>query len=419
MMSQRFTFALSLLSSMTAFSGVVADNGAPGDDIEFGNGRIDAGATSAAPWRPAPPAPTAAGSAEVCVADLTLNGVVGFGDLLELLSKWDTDEADLDGDGNTGFGDLVLLLAAWGDCAPGPLVGVTLVSPTLSSSSFALDVDNVNVDSWSGANSPASTGFLRPDGRLIRPCVQPSAFFNSGGAGGRIQQWDPDGSLEWDFIFSTDEYRQHHDIVAMPNGNVLLIAWERKSQAEAMALGRFSLSGDIWPDMIIEIQPQGFSGGTIVWEWHLWDHLIQDIDSDLPNFGVVSQHPELLDINAGSVSGGDWTHMNSIDYHPGLDQIVISSRSLDEFYIIDHSTMTEEAAGHTGGDMGHGGDFLYRWGNPVRYDRGTADDRYFFVVHGANWVRHGMPGDGNIMAFWRRWRVRSPKRVSARPRRRL
>ena len=356
----------------------------------------DDGTTTAAPGMPAP---AAAGSGEVCVADITLNGVVGFDDLLQLLAAWDTDEADLDGDGNTGFGDLVLLLAAWGDCPPGPLLGITLMSPTFSNSSFALDIDNVTIDSWSGANSPASTGFYRPDGRFIRPCVQPSSFFNAGGAGGRLQQWDPDGSMEWDYIYSNSQHQQHHDLVAMPNGNVLFIAWELKSQAEGIAHGRLNLNSNIWPDTIIEVQPVGASGGTIVWEWHLWDHIIQDVDPAKPNFGVVADHPELMDINAGPVVGGDWTHINSVDYHPELDQIVMSSRVLDEFYVLDHSTTTEEAAGHTGGNRGRGGDLLYRWGNPLQYDRGTSLNRHFFVVHGANWVRHGMPGDGNILAF--------------------
>jgi hypothetical protein len=27
-----------------------------------------------------------------------------------------------------------------------------------------------------------------------------------------------------------------------------------------------------------EVQPTGNNGGIIVWEWHLWDHLIQDFD---------------------------------------------------------------------------------------------------------------------------------------------
>ena len=57
-------------------------------------------------------------------------------------------------------------------------------------------------------------------------------------------------------------------------------------------------------------------------------------------------------------------HCNGLDYNSALDQIALSCRGMNEVYIIDHSTTTEEAVGHTGGNAGKGGDILYRWGNP-------------------------------------------------------
>jgi hypothetical protein len=158
----------------------------------------------------------------------------------------------------------------------------------------------------------------------------------------------------------------------------------------------------MWPTLIVEVEPVGPTGGDIVWEWHLWDHLVQDADPTKDNYGAVADHPELVDVNYGNIGGpssGDWLHANAIDYHPEFDQIVFSSRSLDEVYVIDHSTTTEEAAGHTGGNSGMGGDILYRWGNPQVYDRGSESDRVFYVVHGVNWIGSGLPGEGNILAF--------------------
>ena len=132
--------------------------------------------------------------------------------------------------------------------------------------------------------------------------------------------------------------------------------------------------------MIVEIEPDGPTGGNIVWEWHVWDHLVQDADPTKDNYGVIADHPELLDINFGDVEGGTWLHVNAVDYNPELDQIVICARNVSEIYIIDHSTTAEEAAGHTGGNQGHGGDFLYRWGNPLVYGRGTEDDQVIFKL---------------------------------------
>ena len=130
----------------------------------------------------------------------------------------------------------------------------------------------------------------------------------------------------------------------------------------------------------------------------------QDVDPDLPNYGVVSEYPERMDINFGDAGanqgpGGanaDWMHLNAIDYNAELDQIVISSRHHGEIYIIDHSTTTEEATGHTGGNFGRG-EFLYRWGNPRAYDRGSTSDQNH-SPHGVNWIQK-LSRAGNLIIF--------------------
>ena len=91
--------------------------------------------------------------------------------------------------------------------------------------------------------------------------------------------------------------------------------------------------------------------------------------------------------------------MNSIDYNPELDQIMVCSRSLNEFWILYHSTTTAEARGHAGGKYGRGGDLLYRWGNPMAYRRGQPEDRMLYSPHDAHWIPKGLPGAGNILIF--------------------
>lgn len=46
-----------------------------------------------------------------------------------------------------------------------------------------------------------------------------------------------------------------------------------------------------------------------------------------------------------------------------------------------------------------GGDIMYRWGNPQAYNAGTADDQTLFLQHNAQWIRPGLPGEGNILIF--------------------
>ena len=59
------------------------------------------------------------------------------------------------------------------------------------------------------------------------------------------------------------------------------------------------MAGDkhMLPDSLVEIKPTGKTTGELVWEWHLWDHLVQDFDKTKLNFGDVAQHPELVNIN--------------------------------------------------------------------------------------------------------------------------
>ena len=252
--------------------------------------------------------------------------------------------------------------------------------------------------------------YLLPDSTLVYPYRVESPTMGAGGVGGGISKYSWNGDLLWNFEISNNTYQHHHDVEPMPNGNILVIAWERKTADEAYAVGRQSIDNslnEMWAEAILEVEPVGTDDANIVWEWHIWDHLIQDVDTSLSNYGVIADHPELQDVNygnAGSNQGpggpnGDWKHMNAVSYNESLDQIVLSSRHHDEIYIIDHSTTAEEAGGHTGGIYGMGGDYLYRWGNPQTYNRGTNSDHLLSSPHGVNWIPEGYPGEGNLILF--------------------
>ena len=53
----------------------------------------------------------------------------------------------------------------------------------------------------------------------------------------------------------------------------------------------------------MEIEPVPPDDARIVWEWHLWDHLVQDVDPEKPGYGSIADHPELMDINFGNLGG--------------------------------------------------------------------------------------------------------------------
>ena len=278
--------------------------------------------------------------------------------------------------------------------------GYTLFAPMRSSTTFLIDNQGREVHSWKSSHQTGTSVYLLDTGLLLRTCRAPGpTVFDAGGAGGRIELLDWDGSVLWEFEYADEIHLAHHDVKYLPNGNILLIAWEWVSREEALAAGRnpeLLADGELWPDTVIEVDPFG----EIVWKWRVMDHLVQDYDPSLPNHGDPAANPRLIDANhTGATSGADWTHINSIDYNPDLDQIILSVHGFNEVWIIDHSTTTDQAAGHTGGDFGRGGDLLYRWGNPAAYGAGTAADKKLFGQHDAQWIASGSPGEGDILIF--------------------
>ena len=279
--------------------------------------------------------------------------------------------------------------------------GYTMMSPINSRNTYLIDNCGEVVNSWTSEYNPAMTSHLTKDGNLLRT-GRVEGTFNAGGSGGFVQLFDWNGNLIWESKVSADfNYHQHHDVRPMPNGNILVLAWEYNSPNAAIQLGRHpdKISNDgMWTEFIMEIEPIGVNDFLVAWEWHMNDHLIQDFDQTKDSYGVVSEHPELIDINyEGATDEVDRFHANALDYNEELDQIVINSRNYHEFYIIDHSTTSEEAAGHSGGSSDMGGDVLYRYGNPATYGRGTEMDQKFYSQHGTNWVDHGQYKNGLIV----------------------
>ena len=292
--------------------------------------------------------------------------------------------------------------------------GFALYNSQGSNTTYLID-ENLNIaHTWTLNTECNYTVLLKDNGNLVRGTknnVQTGGtnnFLNGAASGGRLQEIDPMGNVVMDFIYSSPDYLSHHDICLIGD-NVLLTAWEVKTAAEINALGGTATS-EKWPTHLIEVANDGNGGGQIVWEWHIWDHLIQDTDPSKPNYGVVADNPQLIDINMISNGpggggggpgggGGDWFHVNGVDYNEDLDQIVFSSRFASEIYIIDHSTTTAEAASHSGGNSGMGGDILYRWGNPSNY--GMAGSQIINnAVHDSRWITDdGRPNGGYLQIF--------------------
>ncbi len=344
--------------------------------------------------------------------------------------------------------------------------GYTIIQPLNSKKVHLVDMDGEIVHTWESAYTPGAWLFLEDDGRMFR-CgrKEDKTRFHGGGIGGIVQEIAWDGTVTWEYELANDERMLHHDIEPMPNGNILLVAWENHTREEAIANGRdeeFALEEGFWPDVILEVKPTRPKGGEIVWTWRSWDHLVQDRDAKKAGYGALREHPGRIDINAdqryeekkketdaerkkreelekrmratGYVGGGDsadadakdkdkapgakgtdgkdapppggppkpsgdWLHTNGVDYLPGQDLLVVSAPHVCELWVIDHSTTTAQAAGSAGGRRGHGGDLLWRWGNPRNYGCGAGADKKLFYQHDPSWLPSAEPGDLRVLVF--------------------
>ena len=283
----------------------------------------------------------------------------------------------------------------------GAFDGYTLITGNSHHRFYLIDNKGREAYRWDGVGA---LGVLLDSGNVL-------AGHTGGLAGGGVTEIGRDGTVAFEYTSSD----LHHDVVKLANGNYLVIASAYYSNVDSIAAGaNLDCLGDngIEIDEIHEIEPSetDASGGTVVWKWSPWDHLIQDHDSSKANYGVVADHPELIDLNYGlckwkaSTSGflkdpHHWTHMNGIDYNASLDQIMITSRHFSEVWVIDASTTTEQAAGSTGGNSKMGGDLLYRWGNPRASKSGSRVGQDLFFPHAAHWIPAGLEGEGNVLIY--------------------
>ena len=249
---------------------------------------------------------------------------------------------------------------------------------------------------FSSAARSAYSAYLIPGDTLVRTYKPSGNTWSAGAITGGIQKVTWDGTVAWDFTYYSSSYSAHHDICPMPNGNVLIISYDVRSAAQATQAGSSS-ANTFWSEKIIEVKPTGPTTGTIVWEWYLWDHMCQNHNSAKDNYVTsIVNNPQLLNINySGSGALPDRYHMNGLDYNEELDQIAISMHYMNSVFVIDHSTTTAEASGHTGGNSGMGGDFLYRWGNPASWN--ASGSTVFNVIHDAHWIPADNPNYPNYL----------------------
>ena len=105
----------------------------------------------------------------------------------------------------------------------------------------------------------------------------------------------------WDFTFSGQRGAPAPRHRPAAQRQRAAVVWDQKTREEAVAAGRRpgTVAATTGRPTALEIKPTGRPTGKVVWEWHAWDHLVQDHDKTKANYGDVAAHPELIDVNFG------------------------------------------------------------------------------------------------------------------------
>jgi len=264
--------------------------------------------------------------------------------------------------------------------------GYTLFAPNVSKKTYLIDMEGNLVHKWNTTSYPGLYAELLPNGNLLRAGRVGYKRCAISGVGGQIDEIDWKGKLVWRYKIASKDQVQHHCFQRMPNGNTLVLGWERIKNEDMIAKGRDPntipkksvkfkrvFHRDFWLDFVNEVN----TNGDVVWEWHVFDHLGTGPDKLDPNY--------ILPLPVGEIYHTyDQSHFNSVEYIEETDQILMNSRNLAEIYLVSHKT----------------GKIEYRWGNPTAYGKGKAPsfyddgDQIMFGSHDARWL-----GDGRVSIF--------------------
>ena len=97
---------------------------------------------------------------------------------------------------------------------------------------YLIDKCGKLVHSWTSIYSSIRTPYILPDGKLL---VTGQWAQCSSCQGGVIGELDWEGKIAWSKVIADSVDCQHHDVIPLPNGNILAIVSEAKTREEAIA----------------------------------------------------------------------------------------------------------------------------------------------------------------------------------------
>ena len=144
----------------------------------------------------------------------------------------------------------------------------------------------------------------------------------------------------------------HHDIIKLPNGNLIALASNERLLTDVQGPGTVDVIGDMLVELDQNLQ--------VVWAWNSFDHLDVTRKATLNetcSLGQAGCPPLTL---AGIAN--DWLHSNSVHYTPADGNLILSIRHQDWVIKIAYSNGT--GSGAVLWRLGKDGDFKISSSDP-------------------------------------------------------
>ena len=93
---------------------------------------------------------------------------------------------------------------------------LVLVSDAGADEVYLLQKDGKKFHEWTLTNELGNDAYLEDSGKLLALLKTDDDKIIFGGSGGQIQVINPDNTIDWQFVYSTEDYNLHHDIERLP-----------------------------------------------------------------------------------------------------------------------------------------------------------------------------------------------------------
>jgi arylsulfate sulfotransferase len=305
------------------------------------------------------PTPAGGGPVSMYVAGMLANTLYHMRAVIQFDGNNTVDDSDHTF--TTGTFPAAELPTVSASTSPGmtPQSGVELLSMRTGNNQLATVVTDLAGNVLWGYNSGLTyTAFpikLMPNGDFLVNYAAPSPD----GADSVLREVDLGGNVVWQLTAAQLNQElaaatcpgcnitvvgTHHDFALLPNGHIIVIASEQKSETGLTGEpSPVTVTGDVLIDLDQNHQP--------VWVWSEFDH---------------------LDLNRHPMSFPDWTHTNAVVYSPSDHDLIISVRH--QYWVMKIDYNDGQGTGDILWKLGWQGEFTLMYGtDPVDWQYAQHD----------------------------------------------